>query len=100
MTTQFNDAYLDRLVGAFLGSTEGTYYRQTPTSPVTDIRTTPVVSIGNSGLSYGGTQLDVSNGSGSTAYDLFESLLGDAVTANRITSLQASDYLARAAIHG
>ncbi|MHC2424237.1 Ca2+-binding RTX toxin-like protein [Bradyrhizobium elkanii] len=97
MSELSDSAYSLVIIMSLLGSTEGTYF-QTNGGSFHDTRTNAEVPSGLSGLSFGMMQNDVAkNGA---ARDLFASLLNDAVTANRITSIEAADYLARASTSG
>lgn len=76
------------IVSSLLGSTEGTYYED-ESGNVTDIRTSPVISTGNSHLSFGLMQHDV--GSNPSAASFLKGLIDDAYANNRITQQQQED---------
>src|SRR5690349_14623061 len=85
--------YSGVVVSSILGSTEGTYYKS-DNGDVTDSRTMPVISTGDSGLSFGLTQLDIKHNA--DALGLFEQLVEDAYTNSRINLTQRDDYIDKA----
>lgn len=92
-----NQDYMRSIITNIMGSTEGSFYMRNDGSRV-DIRTLPIQSTGQSGLSFGLSQMDVANNP--AAEQLFNDLLEDAFNEGRITSQQKSDWEARAATPG
>lgn len=80
------------LVYSVLGSTEGSYYYQTATSQVRDIRYTAVqAQVGNSGLSFGMFQQDAAANPDTTGL-MFKAMVDAAVSSGRITAAVGNNY--------